>query len=170
MYILMRRIIMHGGLGVILMHTKPFRALADAAKSNIFVRVGILALVAAIIAWQLFPPWLKLSVVFSAGAPVLFGLAAGAAVGWLWLSWRLFAITAAAVGGLALVVLAAWSGLAGCALGQVGAKFNSAVGYSARLRGDEAHTELWDAMRQLAEIKRDQSCERFIAVATGKRN
>src|SRR5712675_1373476 len=99
MYILMRRTIMHVEFewGGFQMHTKPIRALVDAAKNNVLVRGGILAVVTAVIAWQLFPSWLKLSVVFVAGAPLLIGLAAGIAVGWLWLSWRLFAVTAATV-------------------------------------------------------------------------
>jgi hypothetical protein len=121
------------------MHTKPIRALVDAAKDNILVRVGILAVVAAIIAWQFFPSWFKLSVVFSAGAPVLLGLAVGAAVGWLWLSWRLFAVTAVTVGGLAFVSLAVVSGLAECATSSLGYRLGSVY-----------------------------ACERFIEVATGK--
>jgi GYF domain 2 len=139
----------------------PIRKTIEIVKSNLVVRVCVFAAIAAVIAWPFLPPWLKLSVVYSIGAPVITGLGVGALVGWLWLSWRLFAITAGSVGVFAFVILAWMSGLAGCAGWTLASNVSFVSAYFVKFRGDDLLTDLHNAELRLAEGWSKESCEQF---------
>jgi len=130
-------------------------------KSNLVVRVLLFTAIAAVIAWPFLPPWLKLSVVYSIGAPVITGLGVGALVGWLWLSWRLFAITAGSVGMFTFVVLAWMSGLTGCAGWTLASKVSLVTAYFAKFTGNDLLIDLRNAELRLAEGWSKESCEQF---------
>jgi len=71
------------------------------AINGLRVRIAILAVIAAVIGWQLLPAWLKLAIVQYAGLPIAGAIAMAVAVAWINFSWSAFMKTA----GITLAVL-----------------------------------------------------------------
>jgi hypothetical protein len=141
----------------------------QALKGSLVARSCVLAALAGILGWQFLPPWFKLAVVYSTAAPVGIGLATGTAVGWLRLSWRLFAKVAVSVGALAFLALAFTSGLAGCAVYPLWSKTSAGFAWLNAKLDDELAEKYLAADADLASLRAERSCSGFADTVEGAR-